>query len=80
MIPYASCCHKSICMQVNRFLLLFDKIFLLHLTLPYATRRLFCPYSLPNYIQPVLFLDYTCEEKNDQKLDANHINYAHKVL
>lgn len=77
MIPGASRCHKSICMQVNKFLPLFDKIFLLHLTPPYAIRCLFCPYSLPNYIQPVFLLDYTCEEKVDQKVYANCINYAH---
>lgn len=74
-------------MQVNRFLPLFDKILLLHLTPPYAGRRLFCPDSLSNYAQPVLFsffffLDYTCEEerereKNDQKVYAHCINYAH---
>lgn len=67
-------------MQVNRFLPLYDKIFPLHLTLPYAIRRLFCPYSLSNYIQAVLFLEYTCEGRIDQKLFANAINYAHVFI
>lgn len=51
MMPHASCCHKFICMQVNGFLLLYNNIPLLHLTLPYALRCLFCPHSLYNYIQ-----------------------------
>lgn len=78
MIPYASC-RKFICMQVNGFPLLYDKIFLLHLTLPYAKRCLFCPYLLYNYIQSVVF-ENASAERNDQDPDANTHSFSFALV